>query len=290
MESPFASLIISVVLKAAIIIIALQIALNKTKSLSGAAGTWATKAGTAVFGTALAGTALVGRHTIGRGARALADSDAGKRFIAKTGVVGEVTDRALRATSSGTMDIRGIPGMDKAGLGRPANKGGYDKHLGDQTKRKVELGKRLEKDKFGNTLTATDWRGRPVKEQMTEWEERDVMRPSASGATDSAGNPLMERVKERVPITKEKDVSAKEMYVKGLEKERVRYFAKKEGYKQARADRDAATTLKKEKTKKEKLAEAAAEYEKEQKELSGETTEKEAAETTPKESEKPKEV
>lgn len=237
MESPFASLIISVVLKAAIIIIALMIALNKTKSLSGAAGTWATKAGTVAFGAAIGGAAIAGRHTIGRGARALADSDAGKRFIAKTGVVGEVTDRALRATSSGTMDIRGIPGMDKAGLGRPANKGGYDKHLGDQVKRKEELGKRLkgvtrtEQQKEINPAT-----GRYRLDELRSETPKEGINP-ATGRTFKYEHEqkIIEQTKK--DQAKEKIVDVQEEYIKRLEEKGKRTWAQ--------ANRQAAKNLRK---------------------------------------------
>lgn len=141
--SSFVDLFITVALKAAIVVVALFIALSKAKSLSGEAGKWATKAGTVAVGAALGTTAFAGRRLIGGGARALADSDRFKRFAARTGVVGEVADRGLRATSSGTMDIRGIPGMDKAGFGKAGGKGGYDKHLSEKVKRKEDFGKRL---------------------------------------------------------------------------------------------------------------------------------------------------
>ncbi|KKU17668.1 MAG: hypothetical protein UX28_C0006G0006 [Candidatus Pacebacteria bacterium GW2011_GWA1_46_10] len=141
MESPFASLIISVVLKAAIIIIALQIALNKTKSLSGAAGTWATKAGTVAFGAAIGTAAFAGRQTIGRAA----NSEFMKKQVAKLGdgAVGRTADRALGAVGSGTMDLRGLPGGKYMGLGGVKyGKGGIKKSIDAAERRKTEFATR----------------------------------------------------------------------------------------------------------------------------------------------------
>lgn len=241
MESPFASLMISVILKAAIIIIALQIALNKTKSLSGAAGTWATKAGTAAFGVALGGAALAGRHTVGRAAKGFRDSDAGKRFVAKTGVAGEYLDRGLGAMAGGTMDIRGIPGMDKAGLGRPANKGGYDKYLSEQVKRKEDLGKRLkgvsggESQKEINPAT-----GKYKLDELRSETPKEGINP-ATGRTfkyEHEQKILEQEKRDQANVKKGDDVQEK--YIKRLEKGGKRTWAQ--------ANRQAAKNLRKKKS------------------------------------------
>lgn len=142
MESPFASLMISVILKAAIIIIALQIALSKTRSLSGAAGTWATKAGTAVFGAAAGTAAFAGRHTIGRAA----NSEFMRKQVGKLGdgAVGRTADRALSYVGKGSMDFRGLPGGKSIGLGSAGGKGGFKKGFDAAERRKTEFaGRRM---------------------------------------------------------------------------------------------------------------------------------------------------
>ena len=134
----FLDLLITILLKASIVVVALMIALNKTKSLSGAAGTWATKAGTAVAGTALAGTALAGRQVVGRGARWLQQKN-----VLGDGAVGRTADRALGAMASGTMDLRGLPGGKYMGLGGVKfGKGGIKKSIDAAERRKTEFAAR----------------------------------------------------------------------------------------------------------------------------------------------------
>lgn len=291
------------VLKAAIIIVALMIALNKTKSLSGAAGTWATKAGTAVFGTALAGTALVGRHTIGRGARALADSDAGKRFIAKTGVVGEVTDRALRATSSGTMDIRGIPGMDKAGLGRPSSKGGFDKYADRQVKRKDALAKHIgdvkmyeyEQGPSGEKRIAMNADGTYKYQTKINEKGETVFKTGKDVYTENlAGTKPILKYEQgpsgEVVIKKDSsgnvvyETEEKSYYDKKTKEERKWTVKKTEDTAWGQINRKAAKNIRKGKTKEQELVEEL------KKQLKEETQTPEEVAVAPKETEKPKET
>ncbi|MDO8572810.1 MAG: hypothetical protein Q7S11_03530 [bacterium] len=259
----FTDLFTTVALKAAIVVVALMIALSKTKSLSGSAGQWATKAGTAVFGAAIGTTALAGRRLIGGGARALADSDRFKRFAARTGVVGEVADRGLRATSSGTMDIRGIPGMDRAGFGKAGGKGGYDKHLSEKVKRKEDLAKRLSDTK------------------MFEYEQ------GPSGETrikrDTQGNVQYQQkeiVDKKTGEKKFVDKTAKDIYTEKLEKRGDRLWGL--------SNREAAKKIKKGKTPEQELLDKIKEAAKE--EVKAGAGEPEKAETIVKETEKPKET
>lgn len=261
--SNFTDILTTILLKASIVVVALMIALSKTKSLSGSAGQWATKAGTVAFGTALAGTALVGRHTFGQGAKMLRDSDAGKRLIAKTGVAGEYLDRGLGAVAGGTMDIRGIPGMDKAGLGRPANKGGYEKFASEQVKRKEGLAKRL-----GDT--------RMPKYEQGPSGERSIRR-------DAGGNIVYQQKEITDKKTGEKnwvDKTAKDVYTERLEKRGDRLWGA--------SNREAAKKIKKGKTPEQELLDKIKEAAKE--EAKKETGGSEKAETVVKETEKPKET
>jgi len=253
----FVDFLVVVLLKAALIIAALMLALNTARGLSGKAGALTAKfAGGAMVGTA----AWAGRHTIGRAAKGLQDSAAVKQFVARTGVAGEVLDRGLGATARGSMDFRGISGVE--GMGKAGGKGGYDKHLKDQIGRKVELGKRLEKGKHGENVLATNWRGKAVTEMETIYE--DFIGPDGNTVhvRDSAGNLIMgpdgKPLNERVAVgQKQRWITAREQYTRKLEQGTTIFpDFKKQGYEASRNDRDAARELRKAPTETDKIIEA----------------------------------
>ena len=255
----FVDFLVVVLLKAALIIAALMLALNTARGLSGKAGALTAKfAGGAMVGTA----AWAGRHTIGRAAKGLQDSAAVKQFVARTGVAGEILDRGLGATARGSMDFRGLPGGKNIGLGSAGGKGGYDKHLKDQIGRKVELGKRLEKGKHGENVLATNWRGKAVTEMETIYE--DFIGPDGNTVhvRDSAGNLIMgpdgKPLNERVAVgQKQRWITAREQYTRKLEQGTTIFpDFKKQGYEASRNDRDAARELRKAPTETDKIIEA----------------------------------
>ena len=257
-----------------IVILALNLALKKTAKLSGEIGGailgFAGGLITGAVGGATVGLAArAGRHTIGRAAKSLQDSAAVKQFVARTGVAGEVLDRGLGATARGSMDFRGISGVE--GMGKAGGKGGYDKHLKDQIGRKVELGKRLEKGKHGENVLATNWRGKAVTEMETQYEERDVMEEVEipSSVLGPGGKPIMQKVKrakmgadgkpvkEKVAVgEKQRWITAREQYTRKLEQGTTIFpDFKKQGYEASRNDRDAARELRKTPTETEKIIE-----------------------------------
>src|SRR3989344_5755170 len=248
-----------------IVILALNLALKKTAKLSGEIGGailgFAGGLITGAVGGATVGLAArAGRHTIGRAAKSLQDSAAVKQFVARTGVAGEVLDRGLGATARGSMDFRGISGVE--GMGKAGGKGGYDKHLKDQIGRKVELGKRLEKGKHGENVLATNWRGKAVTEMETIYE--DFIGPDGNTVhvRDSAGNLIMgpdgKPLNERVAVgQKQRWITAREQYTRKLEQGTTIFpDFKKQGYEASRNDRDAARELRKAPTETDKIIEA----------------------------------
>jgi len=100
-----------------------------------------------------------GRNTIGRGASAIANSDAMKRFTAKNPRVGNF---ALKPLDN-------IGGASFGGA-----KGGYDKARKDAVKQKVATGKRIATGKLGESLLVKDSNGNLIstKEKYTQELER----------------------------------------------------------------------------------------------------------------------
>lgn len=238
----FIPFLVSIALHFVVIIVALLIAVNITKKLSGAAGSYATKIGGAVVGGAvLGGAAMAGRAVVGGAATRLAENERFKKIAENSGFVGRGAKAGLDKISGASFDARSIIGSGE--LGKPRKGASYAGDLKARTAAKEKFADYIEKDKFGNARY-----GAPDKTLVEE--EYEVMRPSPSGAVDNAGNPIMQKVKEKRMIPKEVEVTAKEAYRRKLEKAGRFEFMGKTDWTLLRSSRNAALNIKSGKTTK----------------------------------------
>lgn len=246
--------LVNIALHFIVIIVALLIAVKVTAKLSGAAGSYATKAiGGVVGGAVLGGAALAGRTVVGGAATRLSEREGFKQFVANNPTIGRIVKGGVDRTASATFDFRGFDGVE--GLGK-ANKGGYTADYKSRIKAKEELAKHL-----GDTRMPEYEQG-PSGERMIKKDEQ--------------GNIVYQTKKVFNKQTKEEDVvnkTAKDVYAEKLEKERWALSSMK-----------AAKNIKKGKTKEQELLE---EFKKGLKEEA--ETEKPKEAEAPKE-EKPKEA
>lgn len=199
----FIPFLVNMALHFIVIIVALFIAIKITTGLAGEAGSYATKIGGAVVGGAvLGGAGYLARSTIGAGATRMAESNRFKEFAANNPMVGRWSKAGLDKVSGASFDLRNVKGIDDLGKGR---RGGYTEDLKGRVKAREELGKHL-----GDLEVGT--------REVTKFRDKDQWRAHPSGATDSSGNIIMEKVKVREAYKENVPVTAKERYADNLGK------------------------------------------------------------------------
>lgn len=256
--------LINIALHFVIIIVALLIAVKVTSKLAGAAGAYATKIGGGIVGGAVfGGAAMAGRVVVGGAATRMAESGRFKEFAANNPTIGRIVKGGLDRTASANFDARSIIGSGE--LGKPA-KGGYTADLKSRIEAKEKLGKHL-----GDLSMGT--------REVTKFREKEEWRPHPSGALDSSGNPIMEKIKVRKEYKENVPVTAKQVYTEKLGKTIYGGEPDPEDTAWARSSRNAAKNLRKSKTPKDEMFELLKkEYESEQKTkepiVTPETTEK----------------
>jgi len=203
-----------------VVLIALLVALKVTQNMSGAAGAWASKAAAVGVGMLAGGAGgAVMRRGVGGVARGIRDSQWVKNQATKGGAAGWA-GRTLESTASrgaaSSYDFRNIPGTKE--FGKAGGRGGYDRTVAGQARRKVAQGNRVGTGKHGETIFTR-------------------IRNPRTGAMET--------------------MSATEAYTRRLERNRpVVGVFKRQGWKQAVKDREAARQLRRRPTLRDTLRDA----------------------------------